>query len=354
MTKHHEPPEAMDALSAHLDRGWDRFKKNDLAAARISAEAALAADPASPEALTLLGAILGGEGHDEAALENWRRAMELDPEYVAPKLYAAESLLGDDGLPSDEELDEALVLIEQALDQADEEEDYLDALILKAEALLSRDDDQRDDEARAALAELPPVAFPDAGFHLRAARCFLDLERHDEAEAHYQKALATEPDLADAYHGLGLVYERRDDTRAMVKAWLKVRELDLAEKPLPWALSADEFEKSAEEALAELPERIRKLLENIPIVASDYPSIEIVAEGNDPRMMGFFSGVPFPEKSSLQPSPHLDCVFLYQRNIERMCKDRDHAVAEIRITLLHETGHFFGLSEEELEEMGLG
>jgi predicted Zn-dependent protease with MMP-like domain len=47
-------------------------------------------------------------------------------------------------------------------------------------------------------------------------------------------------------------------------------------------------------------------------------------------------------------------VFLYQKNIERMVKTRDEAAREIRITLLHETGHFFGLSEEELDEMGLG
>jgi predicted Zn-dependent protease with MMP-like domain len=93
----------------------------------------------------------------------------------------------------------------------------------------------------------------------------------------------------------------------------------------------------------------------VPIIASDYPSVEIVAEGNDPRMMGFFSGVPYPEKSHVAgATPHLDCVFLYQRNIERMCRNHDELAREIRITLLHETGHFFGLSEEELDEMGLG
>ena len=93
----------------------------------------------------------------------------------------------------------------------------------------------------------------------------------------------------------------------------------------------------------------------MPILASDYPAVELVAEGSDPRMMGFFSGVPYPEKQNVMgASPHLDCVFLYQRNIERMSRDAAELRAEIRITLLHETGHFFGLSEEELEAMGLG
>jgi predicted Zn-dependent protease with MMP-like domain len=82
--------------------------------------------------------------------------------------------------------------------------------------------------------------------------------------------------------------------------------------------------------------------------------LESVAEGNDPRMLGFFSGVPYPEKTTDSGVPHLDCVFLYQRNIERSCKSRDEAAREIRVTLLHETGHFFGLSEDELHVMGLG
>ena len=119
-------------------------------------------------------------------------------------------------------------------------------------------------------------------------------------------------------------------------------------------MTQEDFEKVAEAALEELPERIGKPLENVPIVAADYPSLEIVAEGNDPRMLGFFSGVPYPEKSNLGGAAHLDCVFLYKTNIERAAKNREDAAKEIRITLLHETGHFFGLSEEELEDMGLG
>ncbi|HKA90573.1 MAG TPA: metallopeptidase family protein [Haliangiales bacterium] len=336
---------SMDALSAHLDRGWDLLRKNDFAGARISAQAAKKLDPESPEALCLLGAVAAGEGAEDEALKLYRQAMKIDGEYVAPMLYAAEILLWPR-----EEYDEALHLIDRALDMAEEEEDYLDALLLKAEALASMGEDA---DAKAVLGELPPVDFPEAGFHLRAARSYLDLELTDEAEAHYQKALKLE-ESADAYHGLGMVYEARDDVRPMVRCWLKVRELDLEEEPVPWTLSQEEFERVAEEALGELPDRIRTLLQNVPIVASDYPSIEIIAEGNDPRMMGFFSGVPYPEKSNVGSVPHLDCVFLYQKNIERMVKTREEAAREIRITLLHETGHFFGLSEEELEEMGLG
>ncbi len=346
MKKHKEA--VADALSAHLDRGWDLLKGNDLAAARISAEAAMTLSPESPDALTLLGAVAGAAGDEDEALDLYRQAAAADPTYVSPLLYQAEILI-----LSREEYDEGLDLLEQALELSEDEDEYLDALILKAEGLVAKGDAA--EQAAEALEELPPVQFPDADLHLRVARCFLDLQKDDQAEEHYRKALELDPALGDAYHGLGLVYEAREDHRAMVKAWLKARELDLDEEPLPWAVDPEEFERIAEEALEELPERIRKLLENVPIVAADYPAVEIVAEGNDPRMMGFFSGVPYPEKSNISDqAPHLDCVFLYQKNIERMSRDRDEVAREIRITLLHETGHFFGLSEEELEEMGLG
>lgn len=337
----------MDALRAHLDHGWDLLKKNDFRGAEISARKALELDPESPDAETLLGAIAAAQGDDDGALEHYRKAIDLDPEYVAPMLYAAEVLMDDDRDP-----EEALRLADQALERAEEEDEYLDALLLRGEILLAL---ERDDDADALMEELPPVTFSDASYHLRAGRLFFDLDRLEEAEEQYRRAIELAPDDADAYHGLGLVHEAKEDHRSMVKAWLKVRELDLDGEAPPWGVSQEEFERVAEEALAELPDRIRELLANVPILASDYPSVEIVAEGNDPRMMGFFSGLPYPEKSNVGGAvPHLDTVFLYQKNIERMCRNRDEVREEIRTTLLHETGHFFGLSEEELEAMGLG
>jgi tetratricopeptide (TPR) repeat protein len=345
----HDQPdsEAMGAISAHLDRGWDLVQKGDLQAAEVSARHVLELDGESPEAYTLLGAIEAARGDHEGALEHYDKAMDLDPEYVDPLLYAAEVRLW----PL-EEFDEAIRLCDEALDVAEEEDEYVDALLLKAEAQLAKGDEEG---ARTSLRELPPVDYPDPNYHLRAGRTWLDLGDLDAAERELRKALERKPELTDALHALGIVHEERGDTKKMVKVFLDVRKADLKEPAPPWGVSKERFEELAEEALAELPERIRKLLENVPILAADYPALELVAEGNDPRMMGFFSGIPYPEKSSIQgPPPHLDCVFLYQRNIERFCHNAPEVEEEIRKTLLHETGHFFGLSEEDLEEMGLG
>ena len=192
----------------------------------------------------------------------------------------------------------------------------------------------------------------------RAGRSLRDAGELPAAERRLRAALEMDPRFTDALHALGLLHEERGDMKKMVQVFLQVRERDLAEPPAPWGVSRDRFEELAEQALAELPELLRSHLENVPVIAADYPAVELCAEGSDPRMMGFFSGVPYPEKASMEEItnrlPHLDCVFLYQRNIERACRSTIEVEEEIRKTLIHETGHFFGLSEEELEDMGLG
>jgi predicted Zn-dependent protease with MMP-like domain/Flp pilus assembly protein TadD len=349
MSRRDSSPTDLDAVAAHLDRGWDLLKSNDLEGAEISARKALREEPDLPEALTLLGAVAHAGGDDERALEQYRKAIQVDPEHVPSLLYAAEILLESEDLRDHQE---ALKLAADAVDAAEEEDEVLDSTLLYAEVLVALG---RADEAAESLKDLPPITFPEVGFHLRAARTFLDVGDLAAADDHYRKSLDLEPDCADAWHGLGMVFEEREDVGEMVKAWLRVRDLDLVEEATEWALSQEDFERIAEATVEELPERIRRLLENVPIIASDYPSVEIIAEGWDPRIMGFFSGVPYPEKSNISGAPpHLDCVFLYKRNIERFSRSKEEVAREIRTTVLHETGHFFGLDEDELDEMGLG
>jgi predicted Zn-dependent protease with MMP-like domain/Tfp pilus assembly protein PilF len=337
----------MDEFSAHLDRGWDQLQAGNLAGARVAAHAALKLEPDAPDCYTLLGAIAAGRGDTDEALEQFARATELDPDFVDPVLHAAEVHIWPLA-----DYDEAIRLCDQALDLAEEEEEYLDALLLKTEAQIAKGDDAG---ARATLGELPPTSFGEPQLHLRAGRALLDLGDLDDAEHHLRLALEGDASLTDALHALGLVHEERGDAKKMVQTFIQVREADLKEPPPAWGVPRERFEELAQAAFDELPERIRNLLDNVPVLPSDYPALELVAEGNDPRMMGFFSGVPWPEKSAvLGAPPHLDCVFLYQRNIERVCRTPDEVEEEIRKTLLHETGHFFGLSEEELEAMGLG
>jgi predicted Zn-dependent protease with MMP-like domain/Tfp pilus assembly protein PilF len=328
-----------------IERGWELLEGGKVDEARKLADRAVTADAESPEAHTLVGAVAGAEGDVEAALEAFERAMELDDTYLDPILLAAEThaLEGD--------AKEALRLCERALDVAEEEDEYVDALLIKAEIELGDGDPEA---AEKTLAQLPEeVALPTPALELRAGDAFMEVDNHDRAAACYERAAKAEPESADPVYGLGLVAEARGEAEAMIAQFQRVRALDEKAPAMPWAVTEERMEELVEAALAELPERAQKLLENVPVMVEALPSEEVVGDGFDPRGLGLFAGVPFPEQSALSGPPHLEAVFLYQRNIERVARSTAEVEAEIRTTLLHETGHFFGLDEEDLAELGL-
>ncbi len=357
-------PKAAERL---CDEGWERLEEDDHAGAVHSAQRALALAPTSSEAHTLLGAARWAARDIEGAEGAFRAAIERDPAGVPALLYLAEllvreaaSALSDDADPDDkaaiagakEDVEEALELCELALDEADEEGDAVDGTLLRAEAYLLL---QRPDDAKGALGDLPDGVYPDPDLHLRAGQLLLEVEDLDAAEAQLRRALDENDDDADAWHALGCVHEARGDEPQMIETWLRVRALDLAAPAAPWSLSKEEFDAVAEAALAELHPRARELLGNVPILGADYPDAHVIEDGWDPRILGLFTGVPYPHKSSSAGTPpHLDTVMLYQRNIENACLNRAEVEEQIRITVLHETGHFFGLEEDDLHAMGLG
>ena len=110
---------------------------------------------------------------------------------------------------------------------------------------------------------------------------------------------------------------------------------------------------TAEQALGELPERARALLRDVPIIVADLPAEADVDAGFDPRALGMFSGTAYPDMPHVGGQPGLTQIVLFLRNIERVAENDDELLEEIRVTLLHETGHFFGLDEAELEGANL-
>lgn len=113
-----------------------------------------------------------------------------------------------------------------------------------------------------------------------------------------------------------------------------------------------QFERLVEQALAELPARYRERLENVVVIVEDFP------RGRRPRrkgtgedlLLGEFVGIPRTEKSLFETAPP-DQIFLYQRNIEAICETEEEMREEVRLTVLHELGHYFGLEEDELEHL---
>ena len=107
------------------------------------------------------------------------------------------------------------------------------------------------------------------------------------------------------------------------------------------------FEKLVEQVLARLPEVFRQRLANVAIFVEDSPPDESKRDG---LLLGLFHGIPLTEKSVFHSTPP-DRIFLYQKNIEAVCSNEEAIRREIRATLLHELGHFFGLGEDELRDV---
>ena len=106
------------------------------------------------------------------------------------------------------------------------------------------------------------------------------------------------------------------------------------------------FEALVAEALDGLPRKFRERLTNVAVIVEDVPPVE--PEGG--ILLGLFHGIPRTEKSVFVASPP-DRIFLYQRNIEAVCRTEDDIRRQVRATVLHEVGHYFGLSEEELRSV---
>ena len=118
-------------------------------------------------------------------------------------------------------------------------------------------------------------------------------------------------------------------------------------------IERDEFDRLVETALAELPTRFREHIANVVIAIEDRPSAKLCELHDVPDdLLGFYEGVPVTEATHFEAPTELDRIYLFRNNLQEMCESRAELIDEIRVTLLHEIGHHFGLDEDRLEELG--
>jgi predicted Zn-dependent protease with MMP-like domain len=115
-----------------------------------------------------------------------------------------------------------------------------------------------------------------------------------------------------------------------------------------------EFLSLVDEALAMIPARFREAMQNIAIVVEDEPSARALADvGLEPpdTLLGLYEGTPITERQWAHGNTLPDKITLFQNPIEEASSDPDDAIIAIAETLIHEVGHYFGLSEEEIEDI---
>ena len=119
-------------------------------------------------------------------------------------------------------------------------------------------------------------------------------------------------------------------------------------------VSDADLDRAAQAALDALPEDFRPHLENVLIEVQSRPAAALLKEYEETDdLLGIYVGVPLEDKGPEQAaSPLPDRILIFRENLCAMCASWEELVDEIRVTVLHEIGHHFGLDEDRLADLG--
>ncbi len=127
-----------------------------------------------------------------------------------------------------------------------------------------------------------------------------------------------------------------------------------------YEMTEDEFEQVVADALDSMPERVMDALDNVVIMMQDEPTSEQIEStfdeeyaeyGND--ILGIYEGISLVERADGYGYTDMpDMIIIFQGPHERCCDTREQVVEEVRKTVIHEIGHYFGFMDDALYDMG--
>lgn len=171
--------------------------------------------------------------------------------------------------------------------------------------------------------------------------------------AELRALVAEAPDDPELRYELALACEDAGDFAGMVREYLQVRHLDARhdrDDGIGTREEVDLIERVAAEVLDALPEPFASRLAGVPVVLEARPSLALVREGFDPRAFGLFEGPMVTDGDHGLELPAR--IVLFTSNLLASFAG-DELADEVRITVLHEVGHYFGLDEDDMERLGL-
>jgi len=201
-------------------------------------------------------------------------------------------------------------------------------------------------------AELYP---DDAALQHSAGWCLLELGDAFAATPFLERACALDADHADAWYDLGIARENLGDDEGLRQAFARTWECDrAAHGSLPSTFQPEEFHDILRASIEEIPQEVRDAMDNVVVILEDYPEAWVLEEPPyDPRLFGLFVGPVYADirsnQTGMEQPPR---IYVFQRNLERQFRHPDDLAAEIRVTLIHEVGHYLGLEEADLAERG--
>lgn len=187
------------------------------------------------------------------------------------------------------------------------------------------------------------------------ALALFELCRFSEAKAAFTALLSDRAHGAHAHHHLALLLEREGKWKQAQQHFDKARELSPEDFPPPPLPTEEAFRQAVADAVAALPEDMRRDLEGIPVAAEELPAEEDLLSGEpplSPTILGLFRGPSLSEPCDGTETP-CRSVVLYRRNLARAVRTPAELQEQIQVTLLHEVGHLRGEDDEELAARGL-
>jgi predicted Zn-dependent protease with MMP-like domain len=198
-------------------------------------------------------------------------------------------------------------------------------------------------------------ADPALFFHLRALSKY-ELVRFEQARDDAGRALAIRPDMAEAHDLLARALEHLGKHELAEEHAAEARALDPDAFPEPLEVSDEEFDRLVEENLRELPGPVRRHLEDLPVLVEPLPRREVLASEQPPLtpdLLGLFVGRHLLQRTHGDLPGIPGAIYLFRRNLLRVCADREELAREVRTTVQHEIGHLLGLDEDDLDRWGL-
>ena len=126
---------------------------------------------------------------------------------------------------------------------------------------------------------------------------------------------------------------------------------------MPYHVSKAQFAGLVEKALRDLPPQFASFLEEVPVEIRDRPTrreLRDLGLEDDELLLGLYRGHPRTERSVLDSGSIPDVIYIFQEDVELCCDSEPELIEQVRTTVLHEIGHHFGMSEDDLDELGYG
>ncbi len=117
------------------------------------------------------------------------------------------------------------------------------------------------------------------------------------------------------------------------------------------------FRQLVREAVAELPPALLERVHNVAIVIERRPTArdrKAAGVGPGRTLLGLYHGIPLTKRGEYYNLVPPDKISIYQEPIEEFCRDDDEVREQVRKTVLHELGHYFGIDDDRLHELGMG